>query len=58
METIFMNTEHRKTNESKRFKLELTDKLNLKNSNKNMALANLCIGVFFHLEKHKVTIQQ
>ena len=43
METIFMNTENSKTNESHTFKLDLTDKLNLKNSNKNMSLANLSI---------------
>ena len=43
METIFMNTENSKTNEPHRFKLDLTDKLNLKNPNKNMALANLSI---------------
>ena len=35
-----MNTENSKTNEPHRFKLDLTDKLNLKNPNKNMALAN------------------
>ena len=34
---IFMNTENSKTNEPHRFKLHLTDKLNLKNPNKNMA---------------------
>ena len=38
-----MNTENSKTSESHRFKLDLTDKLNLKNPNKNMALANLSI---------------
>ena len=43
METIFMNTENSKTNEPHRFKLDLTDKLNLKNPNKNMALADLSI---------------
>ena len=43
METIFMNTKNSKTNEPHRFKLDLTDKLNLKNPNKNMALANLSI---------------
>ena len=43
METIFMNTGNSKTNEPHRFKLDLTDKLNLKNPNKNMALANLSI---------------
>ena len=40
LETIFMNTENSKTNESHRFKLDLADKLNLKNPKKNMALAN------------------
>ena len=38
-----MNTENSKTNEPHRFKWDLTDKLNLKNPNKNMALANLSI---------------
>ena len=38
-----MNTENSGTNEPHRFKLDLTDKLNLKNPNKNMALANLSI---------------
>ena len=38
-----MNTENSKTNEPYRFKLDLKDKLNLKNPNKNMALANLSI---------------
>ena len=43
METIFMNTENSKTNEPHRFRLDLTDKLNLKNHKKNMALAILSI---------------
>ena len=38
-----MNTENSKTNEPHRFKLDLTDTLNLKNPNENMALANLSI---------------
>ena len=38
-----MNTENSKTNKPHRFKLDLTDKLYLKKSNKNMALANLSI---------------
>ena len=38
-----MNTENSKTSEPHRSKLDLTDKLNLKNPNKNMALANLSI---------------
>ena len=43
METIFMNTENSTTNEPYRFKLNLTHNLNLKNPNKDMALANLSI---------------
>ena len=38
-----MNTENSGTNEPRRFKLDLADKLNVKNPNKNMALANLSI---------------
>ena len=41
METIFMNTENSKTNEPHKFRL--ADKLNLKDLDKNMALANLSI---------------
>ena len=36
-----MNTENNETSDPHRFKLHLTNKLNLKNPNKNMALANL-----------------
>ena len=43
METIFMNSENSKTSELHRFKLNLTDKLNLKDPKKKMALANLSI---------------
>ena len=38
-----MNTENSKTNEPHRFRLTLPDKLNLKDFNKNMGLANLSI---------------
>ena len=38
-----MNTLKSKTNESKKFMYQLTDKLNLKNPIKNMTLANLII---------------
>ena len=38
-----MNTENSKTNEPHRFRLSLVDKFNLKDTNKNMALANLSI---------------
>ena len=43
MKTIFMNTENSKTNDPHRFRLTLAEKLNLKDPNKNMALANLSI---------------
>ena len=43
METIFMKTENSKTNEPHRFRLDLTDKLNLKNPKKNIVLVNLSI---------------
>ena len=38
-----LNTRNSKTSEPHRFKLDLIDKLNLKNPNKNMALAHLSI---------------
>ena len=43
METFFMNSKNSKTNEPNRFKYDLIDKLDLKNPNKNMALAHLSI---------------
>ena len=43
METFFMNTENSKTSEPYKFKYDLIDKLDLRNPNKNMALANLSI---------------
>ena len=43
MKTIFMNTENSKANDPHRFKLDLADKLNLKNPKENMALVNLSI---------------
>ena len=42
METIFMNSKISKTSESHKFKLNLTEKLNLEDP-KNMALTNLSI---------------
>ena len=38
-----MNTENNKTNGPRRFRFTLANKLNLKDPNKNMALANLSI---------------
>ena len=43
METISMNTKNSGTNEPHRFKLDLTDKLNLRDPKKNMTLVNLSI---------------
>ena len=46
METVFMNTENSKANESKsnKFTYQFTDKLNLKNPiNKNVGFVNLSI---------------
>ena len=43
METFFMNSKNSKTNEPYIIKYDLIDKLDLKNPNKNMALANLSI---------------
>ena len=39
-----MNIENSKTNEPRRFKLDLADKLNLKNPNKNIALVSITHG--------------
>ena len=43
MKTIFMNTENSRTCGPHRFKLDLTDKLNLKDPKKNIALTDLSI---------------
>ena len=43
MDTIFLSTQKSKTNESNKYLHQFTDKRNLKNPNKNMALANLSI---------------
>ena len=43
METIFMNTENSKTYESHKFVLNLLQRLDLRNSNKHVALQNLPI---------------
>ena len=43
METFFMNSKNSKTNEPYKFKYDLIDKLDLRNPNKNMVLANLGI---------------
>ena len=51
MESIFTNTLNSKTNESNKFIYQFTDKLNHKNPNKNMALANL--GIYHTWKNNK-----
>ena len=43
IETFFMNSKNSKTSEPYKFKYDLIDKLDLRNPNKNMELANLSI---------------
>ena len=43
METIFMNTENSKTNEPHKFVLNFSQRLNLRSSDKHVALQNLSI---------------
>ena len=43
METVFMSLLNSKTNKSNRFVYQFTDKLNLKNPNKDIVLAYLSI---------------
>ena len=56
METFFMNSKNSKTNEPNRFKYNLIDKLDLKNPNKNMALANLSIYYLGKMLNQLITI--
>ena len=51
MDTIFMNS---KTSDPQRILLSLTDKINLKRSDKYVALSNLSI----YMEKYKKIIQK
>ena len=43
METIFMNKENSKTNEPHKFVFNLSQRLDLRSSNKHVALQNLSI---------------
>ena len=43
MDTIFMNSEVSKTSDPHRLLLNISDKINLKRSDKYVALSNLCI---------------
>ena len=53
METILINSENSKTSESHRFKLDLTDKVNLKNPKKHSFSQ---FDYLLHLEKHQASI--
>ena len=53
METFFLNSKNSKTNEPNRFKYDLIDKLDLRNPNKNMTLANL--SIYYTLKNVKST---
>ena len=44
MDTIFMNSENSKASDPHRLLLNLTDKINLKRSDKYVALSNLSIS--------------
>ena len=56
MEMIFMNSKNSKTSEKHLLRLLLTDKLNLKNYNKNIALVNL--SIFYTFKNIKNSWQQ
>ena len=45
MNTIFMNSENSKTSDPHRLLLNLTDKINLKRSDKYVALSNLAFTI-------------
>ena len=50
-----MNSENSKTSESRRFKLDLTGKLNLRDPKKHFFSQ---FEYLLHLEKHQIRIQQ
>ena len=53
MEAIFINTKNSKTSEPQKFRYLSTDKINLKNRNKIVALANLSIYYTWKNVKHE-----
>ena len=61
METIFMNTKNRKTNEPHKFVRNLSQRLELRSSNKHVTLQNLSIyytwkGIREQYKNHKLKI--
>ena len=51
METVFMNVQNSKTNEPHKFVLNLSQRLDLRSSNKHVALQNL-----LYVEKYKTRV--
>ena len=59
METIFMNTENNKTNEPHKSVFDLSKRLDLRSSNKDVALQNLPIYYTWkNIRKHYKTFQR
>ena len=56
METIFVNSENSNTTEPHRFRLDLTNKPDLNDPKKNMALANLGIYYTWKTSSQNTTI--
>ena len=56
MDTIFMNSKNNETSDSRGLLLNLSDKINLKRSNKYVALSNL--SSYYSWKKNKKVIQQ
>ena len=56
METTFVNSENSKTTEPHRFRLDLTNKPDLNDPKKNMALANLGIYYTWKTSSQNTTI--
>ena len=54
MDTIFMNSENSKTSDPHRLLLNLSDKINLKTSDKYVALSNFLV----YMEKYKKVTQK
>ena len=52
MDTIFMNSENSKTSDPHRLLLKLLDKINLKRSDKYIALSNL--SIYYKCKNKKV----
>ena len=54
MDTIFMNSENGKTSDPHRLLLNISDKINLKTSDKYVALSNFLV----YMEKYKKVTQK